>query len=256
VRRSQRIEIAGLDRLDKGVDRVGDFLPASPGVIVPSAKTAVTAVIAAAISAALSIGGRAKLTGRSRQSGNFEAEAQRDRLVQHRELDGLAGQPLASPSSNAIAANVFLFRDPALRPTGFPDRPLSNGRPRGRRGGTGAKSSISSSPHIGLRPSGQEHAVRNCQFLDCDPERVRPVLGILSLAGFAPDCDVTRVADNWRAEGPLRVLLDLHSGVALLCHEIWRVDKGENEQSKRTPGAHRQPTTRPPKIEKAGNARA
>jgi hypothetical protein len=42
---------------------------ASPGVIAPSANGEVTALIAAAISAALSIGGSAKLTVRSRQAG-------------------------------------------------------------------------------------------------------------------------------------------------------------------------------------------
>jgi hypothetical protein len=48
----------------------------------------------------------------------------------------------ASPASNAAAAIVVLLRQPIRRPTGFPDRPFSNGRPRTRPGGFGAIPSV------------------------------------------------------------------------------------------------------------------
>ena len=61
-------EIAGLDRPDKSVDHRPDRRRFAGGVITPPASAEVTAFIAPAMSAALSIAGKTNLTVRSRQS--------------------------------------------------------------------------------------------------------------------------------------------------------------------------------------------
>src|SRR5260370_23996617 len=130
------------------------MVAAWPGVIAPSASAEVTAFIAAAISAALSIGGNAKLTVRSRQAG-------RTRSMQS--LIAVGSPPSASstalrvkvsdsPASSAAAASVVLLREPVRPPAGLPDRPLSNGRPRTRPSRFGeAPSAIDTS--YALRPT-------------------------------------------------------------------------------------------------------
>jgi hypothetical protein len=62
----------------------------------------------------------------------FDAEPQRDRIAGKRQLDGLAVNASASPSSSTAAASVALLREPRRRPAGLPDRPFSNGCPRAR----------------------------------------------------------------------------------------------------------------------------
>src|SRR5260370_25080034 len=63
-------EIAGLDRPDKGIAAI---VAASPGVITPPASAEVTALIAAARSPALSIGGKTNLAARSRHCSSTPA---------------------------------------------------------------------------------------------------------------------------------------------------------------------------------------
>jgi hypothetical protein len=66
------VEIARLDRPDKGVDPAA-ILSASPDVIAPAASAEVTAFVAAAISEALSISASMKLTAGSRQGGRMRS---------------------------------------------------------------------------------------------------------------------------------------------------------------------------------------
>ena len=71
------------------------ILPASPGVMSPPAIAEVTAFIAAAMSAALSIGGSANSTGRSRHRGRMRSiQPQCHRVAGLSRLDGLPGQSL------------------------------------------------------------------------------------------------------------------------------------------------------------------
>jgi hypothetical protein len=62
------LELPRLDRADEGVDNARNPA-ASPGVVSPWASAEITAFIAAAMFAGLSIGGSLNLTARSRQTG-------------------------------------------------------------------------------------------------------------------------------------------------------------------------------------------
>jgi hypothetical protein len=57
-------------------------------------------------------------------------------------LTALRNNASASPARNTAAAMVVLLRQETQRPSGLPDRPFSNGRPRTRCVGCGASSSI------------------------------------------------------------------------------------------------------------------
>ena len=101
-----------------------------------------TAFIAAAMSAALSIGGKANLTMRSRHGGRMRSRQSRSAPTGQARGLKVHGSPInasstamrvnasASPASSAAAAIVVLLRQPTRRPSGLPDRPFSNGRPR------------------------------------------------------------------------------------------------------------------------------
>ena len=157
------VEIARLDRPDK-VSTTAAIVAASPGVIAPSANAEVTAFIAAAISAALSIGGSANLTVRSRQAGRIRSRQSRIAVGSPTSASSTALRVKASdsPSSNAAAAMVVLLREPVRRPAGLPERPLSNGRPRTR-------------PSVLVKPISHRYLVcrstaRRCEGL-CDANR-------------------------------------------------------------------------------------
>src|SRR5271165_1061393 len=141
-------EVARLDRADKGVDycryrarlawrdyaagqsrgdrlhRGGDVVGLQPTGFVPCG---------------LSIGGSANLTVRSRHGGRIRSRHSRMAVGPPTSAKSIAFWVKASDpaSSNAAAASVALFRDPARRPAGLPDRPFWNGRPRGSPGGFG-----------------------------------------------------------------------------------------------------------------------
>jgi hypothetical protein len=80
-------EVARLDRRRTNVSTTAAIVPASPGVITPPASAEVTAFIAVAMSwafsprglsrGALSIGGNANLTVRSRQGGKMRSRQSR-----------------------------------------------------------------------------------------------------------------------------------------------------------------------------------
>jgi hypothetical protein len=114
-----------------GLANIAAILPASPGVMTPAASAAVTAFMARAMSAALSIGGSANLTERSRQGGRMRSIQSRIAVGSPASAISTARRvkPSASPSSSTAAASVFLLRAPAGRPAGWPDRPFANGRP-------------------------------------------------------------------------------------------------------------------------------
>src|SRR5438094_19529 len=78
------------------VSTTATIVAASPGVIAPSANAEVTAFIAAAISAAPSIGGSAKIDGAfaAGRQNSFDAEPHRGRIAARREFDSPARQSL------------------------------------------------------------------------------------------------------------------------------------------------------------------
>ncbi|HYZ40788.1 MAG TPA: hypothetical protein VE687_09195 [Stellaceae bacterium] len=117
------------------------ILPASPGVIWPPASAAVTAFIAAAMSAALSIGGNANLTVRSRHGGRRRSRqsriavgspASRDRFVAAVTRARINGKPViamkvggstvgaaAAASHTASLAGSDAIYDAAFRQLGI-----------------------------------------------------------------------------------------------------------------------------------------
>ncbi|HXO91389.1 MAG TPA: hypothetical protein VN849_11435, partial [Stellaceae bacterium] len=103
-----------------------------------------TAFIAGAISAALSIGGKMNFTVRSRHGGRMRSMHRRNAVGSPPSASSTALLVKASdsPARNAAAAMVVLLRHPTRRPSGLPDRPFSNGRPRTRPGGFGESSSV------------------------------------------------------------------------------------------------------------------
>src|SRR5260221_8083651 len=76
------------------VSTTAAIVAASPGVIAPPASAEVTAFIAPAMSAALSIGGRANFTVRLRHGGRIRSRQSRIAVSDEREFHGLAGQGL------------------------------------------------------------------------------------------------------------------------------------------------------------------
>ena len=86
----------------------------------------------------LAAGGAAGLQPRALSRGSalrqdaFDAQPQRGRVADERQLDGLAGQGLGLPREQSRGGNGVLLRHPTRRSRGFPDRPFSNGRPRPR----------------------------------------------------------------------------------------------------------------------------
>ena len=113
-------------------------------MIAPLASTEVTAFIAAAMSwafspralsrGALSIGGNANFTVRSRQGRRMRSRQSRIAVGSPTRASSTALRVNASDSRarNAAAASVALLREPVCRPAGLPDRPFSYGRPRPR----------------------------------------------------------------------------------------------------------------------------
>jgi hypothetical protein len=81
---------------------------------------------------ALSIGGNANFTVRSRQGRRMRSRQSRIAVGSPARASSTALRVNASdsPASNAAAASVALLREPLCRP-GLPDRPFSNARPRG-----------------------------------------------------------------------------------------------------------------------------
>jgi hypothetical protein len=108
---------------------------------MPPASADVTAFIAAAMSWAFSPRALSRGSTLDRRQGEldrtfaalrqnaFDAQPQRCRVPDQRQLDGLAVKASASPASNAAAAIIVLLRQPTRRPRGLPDRPFSKGRP-------------------------------------------------------------------------------------------------------------------------------
>jgi hypothetical protein len=111
------VEVARLDRPDKGVDHRRD-LPTSPGVMAPSASAGVTAFIAAAISAGLSIVGSSNLTARSRHGGRMRSTQSRMAIGSSPSASSTTLRVKASdsPASSVAAAIVALLRQPGRRP--------------------------------------------------------------------------------------------------------------------------------------------
>jgi hypothetical protein len=93
-----------------GLANIAAILPAFPGVMTPAASAAVTAFMARAISAALSIGGSANLTARSRQGGRMRSIQSRIAVGSPASAISTARRvkPSASPSSSTAAASVLL----------------------------------------------------------------------------------------------------------------------------------------------------
>src|SRR6516165_2598441 len=121
------------------VSTTAAIVAASPGVISPRASAGVTACTAAEISATFSIGGKVKLTVRSRHRGRIRSVQSRIGVGSPSRASSTALRIRASdsPTSSAAAASVALLREPVRRPAGLPDRPFSNGRPRTRPGSFG-----------------------------------------------------------------------------------------------------------------------
>src|SRR6202011_1828086 len=94
------------------------------------ANAEVTAFIAGAMSAALSIGGSWNLTVRSRHGAKMRSRQSRIAVGSPASASSTALRVKASdsPSSSAAATLVALLREPIRRPAGFPDRPFSNVR--------------------------------------------------------------------------------------------------------------------------------
>ena len=158
-------------RSRSGIANSAPIVAASPGVITPPASAEVTAFIAAAMSWAFSPRALSRGSTLDRRQGEldrtfaalrqnaFDAQPQRCRVPDQRQLDGLAVKASASPASNAAAAIIVLLRQPTRRPRGLPDRPFSNGRPRTRPGAFGAFDRSSISFGFDRRPCGRRRSM-------------------------------------------------------------------------------------------------
>jgi hypothetical protein len=169
------LEVAGFDRSDKGIDDPGNGFTLAQ-VMTPSASAALTAFIAGAISAGLSIDGTANLTARSRHGGKMRSRQSRIAvgIAGECQLDSLAGQGLglAFEQCGGGDRRTVAATRPATprvaRPAGF-ERPPA----RGSSGDFGKNSSCIVYPACvdGLPRRGavavREHIMLVCQF--CDP---------------------------------------------------------------------------------------
>jgi len=102
---------------------------ASPGAILPLA-------VPRAFSP------RALSRGSALRQDAFDAQPQRRRVAEERQLDRLAGQRLGLAAEQCRGGDRRLVAAGDRRPKGLPDRSFSNGRPRTRPGAFGASSSV------------------------------------------------------------------------------------------------------------------
>ena len=123
------------------------IVAAAPGVITPPASAEVTAFIAAAMPWTFSPPALSRGSTLDRRQGELHHAVAAGRQERSRQSRNAVGSPTkanstalrakvsASPASSAAAAIAVLLRQPTRRPSGLPDRPFSNGRPRTRPGG-------------------------------------------------------------------------------------------------------------------------
>src|SRR6516165_1925630 len=125
------------------VSTTAAIVAASPGVMVPAASAEVTAFIAGAISAALSIGGDSNLTVRSRQGGRMRSMQSRvaptgqspwaegPRVAGERQLDGPPGHGLEPAFEQSRGGERLLVTGPGP-PAGGVARPALRQQPPAR----------------------------------------------------------------------------------------------------------------------------